>query len=582
MTLHNLTPDTKAKVAIYVRVSTLHQIDRDSLPMQKQDLITYAKFMLDTDDVVIFEDAGYSGKNMDRPEFKKMMSQIRAGTFTHLLVWKIDRISRNLLDFATMYSELKNLGITFVSKNEQFDTSSAMGEAMLKIILVFAELERNMTSERVTATMISRASNGLWNGGRIPYGYNYDSDNMVFSFNPNEQDVVILIHNKYEELQSLVRLARYLNEHGYRSRIGNEWSPVSLLIILRSVFYCGDYQYNRLKEGIRQKVKDESEWILVKDHHPAIISREQKERIITILDTNSRLRKKRNMYKSSKHTHIFANIMFCGNCGKPMGATPSSTKKGWQYSKYSCSTRRKSSTACDGKFTSDPIVGEFVFNYILNMLNAQQNFVSISSPEELQTALLRGDTFKDIDHIEEDGLNDLYNVLLSGKIKGEIYGKSFKVKPKPHVDSELTKLRQEKQKIERALDRLTNLYLYSEDTMSEREYTIQKIKLQESLDELNEQIGLINSDTWEQSISDEILIERASEFIISQKLTNRNYISYKRLAMSVDANVLKQFVLNMIDSITSTDGKPTSIVFKNGLSQTFIYKNKNTKTQKSL
>src|SRR5699024_10969561 len=124
---------SKNRVAIYVRVSTLHQIDRDSLPMQKQDLISYANLMLNTDDYVIFEDAGYSGKNMDRPKFKEMMSQIRSGAFTHLLVWKIDRISRNLLDFATMYNELKELGVTFVSKNEQFDTSTSMGEAMLKI-----------------------------------------------------------------------------------------------------------------------------------------------------------------------------------------------------------------------------------------------------------------------------------------------------------------------------------------------------------------------------------------------------------------------------------------------------------------
>ena len=172
---------THAKVAIYIRVSTLHQIDRDSLPMQRQDLIAYAKLILNTDDVTVFEDAGYSGKNTIRPEFQKMMSQLRTGTYTHLLVWKIDRISRNLLDFAEMYQELKDLGVTFVSKNEQFDTSTAMGEAMLKIILVFAELERNMTSERVAATMISRASNGQWNGGRIPYGYDYDPEEQTLA-----------------------------------------------------------------------------------------------------------------------------------------------------------------------------------------------------------------------------------------------------------------------------------------------------------------------------------------------------------------------------------------------------------------
>ena len=224
------------RVAIDFRVSTLHQIDKDSLPMQKKDLLAYAKLMLGTDDCVIFEDAGYSGKNTDRPEFQKMMAQIRAGGFTHILVWKIDRISRNLLDFAAMYNELKDLGVVFVSKNEQFDTSTAMGEAMLKIILVFAELERNMTSERVTATMISRANNGLWNGGRVPYGFDYDYDTHEFTPNKTEAPIVQLIHDLYEKEQSLVRESRLLNSKGYHTRSGNEWNPVSIRTILHNVF----------------------------------------------------------------------------------------------------------------------------------------------------------------------------------------------------------------------------------------------------------------------------------------------------------------------------------------------------------
>lgn len=560
------------RVAIYVRVSTLYQVDKDSLPMQKNDLIAYAKLMLGTDDYVIFEDAGYSGKNTDRPKFQEMMSQMRNGAFTHLLVWKIDRISRNLLDFAAMYSELKDLGVTFVSKSEQFDTSTAMGEAMLKIILVFAELERNITSERVTATMISRASNGLWNGGRIPYGYDYNPDNMEFSFNDAEQPVVVLIHDKYEEIRSLVRLSRYLNEKGYQTRAGNEWNPVSLLIILRSVFYCGDYQYNRLKEGDRQKVKDKSEWVTVQDHHPAIVSREQKERIISILDANSRLCRSRNMYKSPKHTHVFASLCYCGNCGKPMGASPAAAKKDWRYSKYSCPTRRKSATACTGKSTSDPILGEFLFNYILNMLNAQKDFQNVSTPAELEKRLLNGDTFKDIDHIEQNGLNDLFNVLASGEVTGDIYGKNTKIKSKAPVDPEVAQLRQDKAKTERALDRLRNLYLYSEDAISEREYVVERTRLTEQLEEINSQIGIVTSDDWQQSVSDEEFIQRASEFVISQKLSGRNYINYKRLALSVDLEVLKNFVLSIIDSITVTDGRIQTVTFRNGLSHSFIYR----------
>ena len=111
-------PDSGAekdiRVAIYVRVSTVYQIDKDSLPMMKQDLTAYCKYVLNTEDYEIFEDAGYSGKNTARPAYQKMMAQIRQGNFTHLLVWKIDRISRNLLDFAEMYQELKKLDVTFV------------------------------------------------------------------------------------------------------------------------------------------------------------------------------------------------------------------------------------------------------------------------------------------------------------------------------------------------------------------------------------------------------------------------------------------------------------------------------------
>lgn len=133
-----------------------------------------------------FEDPGYSAKNTDRPDYQAMMDRMRTGEFTHLVVWKIDRISRNLLDFAAVYDELKRLGVTFVSKNEQFDTSNAIGEAMLKIILVFAELERQMTSERVTAVMLSRANNGQWNGGQVPFGYLWDKESRTFSIVDHE------------------------------------------------------------------------------------------------------------------------------------------------------------------------------------------------------------------------------------------------------------------------------------------------------------------------------------------------------------------------------------------------------------
>lgn len=562
----------KTRVAIYVRVSTVHQVDKDSLPMQKQDLMSYAHLMLGTDDCVVFEDAGYSGKNTDRPEFQEMMKQIRAGAFTHLLVWKIDRISRNLLDFATMYKELKDLGVVFVSKNEQFDTSTAMGEAMLKIILVFAELERNMTSERVTATMISRASNGQWNGGRVPYGYDYNPDNQEFSINESEAAVVRIIHDRYEQDKSLVSLARYLNGIGYRSRAGNDWSPVSLLIILRNVFYCGDYRYNVLKEGDRQRPKPKSEWVTVENHHAPIVSREQKERITAILDSNRRIRERGQIANRNKHVHIFAGLIRCGNCGKMYNSSVTAEKaSGWKYTTYYCPTKRKHETVCTGKSTSDPVIGQFVFNYILNMLNAQKDFQDISSPAELQKALLSGMAFQHIERIEQQGLDDMYSLLSTG-ISPDAYVTDKDIVGIENTESELPGLIAEKAKTERALDRLRNLYLYADADMPEREYFTQRAKLESQLADINEQIGMINSDEWDRTVTDAEFVRRASDFILGQKLNGRASIDFKRLAMTIAPETLRSFIISVVDNITVLDGKVSSIVFRNGLTHKFIFR----------
>jgi hypothetical protein len=212
-----------------------------------------------------------------------------------------------------------------------------------------------------------------------------------------------------------------------------------------------------------------------------------------------------------------------------------------------------------------------VFNYILNILNVQRDFSKISSLEDMQKKLLSGATFSHITSIDHDGTVDLYDVLAKGNVKGEVFGKGTKIKPNKDKGFEISSLRNEKQKIERALDRLRNLYLYSEGEMSEKEYFVERNKLTSRLDELNDEIGIVQSDEWQQSVSDEMLITRASEFIITQKLTDRSYVCYKRLARSVDASVIRSFVTSIIDSIIITDGMVRRITFKNGLSHIFTY-----------
>lgn len=562
----------ETKVAIYIRVSTIHQIDRDSIPMQKRDLAAYCQLILGTDNYEFFEDAGYSGKNMDRPAFQEMMHRVRREEFTHILVWKIDRISRNLLNFAEMYEELRSLRVTFISKNEQFDTSTAMGEAMLKIILVFAELERNMTSERVTATMVSRVNNGQWNGGRIPFGYSYDSESQIFSIREDEAAVCRELKDLYIENQSLIHTARALNEKGYKTRAGADWTPTSVWIIASSPFYAGIYRYNRYKGTEHRTVNPENEWVMIHEHHPAIFTEEEHDMICSILKRNARnLENHVGRKRISYSVHVFQGILYCGKCGNKMTSTSGrKNSAGYRPSVYGCPLARKSKS-CDNAFVNDVIIGEFLINYILNMLSAKKTFSTIASPEDLQNILLRGSTFSGIASIEENGLHEFFNLLSRyGSDKSFVFSVKNPRKKRAAVNPEVASLKKEKEKLERAMRRLQDLYLYSEQSISEKDFIIRKSEITSHLKEINVKLGVMNSEP-DAILSDEDFIKQASHLLIQKELKDKKYIYYKDLASSVDPEILKTYMRTILDTVYVEDGKVTSITFKNGLTHRFIY-----------
>lgn len=575
--MRNLMSDSFRRVAIYIRVSTNYQVDKDSLPLQREELINYCKYVLGIEDFEIFEDAGFSAKNTDRPGYQKMMKMVRAGLFTHILVWKLDRISRNLLDFAYMHEELKKLGIAFISKNEQFDTTSAMGEAMLKIILVFAELERKTTSERVSATMISRATNGKWNGGRVPYGYSYNYEQKEFSIQPEEQEVSLLMCDLYEASNSLLFVSRKLNEMGHRSRAGNLWSPVAVRKVLINPFNTGKYVYNQtsLSTGTQLPNKEE-EFIVIEDHHPILIPKERQDNIIARLNRNARSRSAANNTVNRKNIHVFSGLIYCENCGNML--TSSVGKKlagdGWRPSIYLCPSKRKHvSEGCHD--TTDSSVGEFVLNFIMNMLNAQRNFQLVRSAADLQRLLLYGKVFDEVDHLDQESLDDMYTVLSSNLPQNVKAGMKKKMR-KPAANPELTKLTKEKQRLERAMERLKRLYMYSDDSMTEQEYITEKSKISDAYSELCDAIKEVTGyERLERSISDKDFVQYATAFILTKKLSGNSYINYRELAISTDPSMLKEFFNSIVDSITiNIDGKIGGIVFKNGLRHIFIYKQK--------
>lgn len=560
------------RAAIYVRVSTQYQVDRASLPVQRSELVNYAKYALDIPDFVIFEDAGYSAKNTDRPDYQQMMARIRTGEFSHLLVWKIDRISRNLLDFAAMYSELKQLGVVFVSKNEQFDTSSAMGEAMLKIILVFAELERNMTAERVSAVFLSRANDGIWNGGKVPFGYAYDKQTKTFSILEDEAKTVRLIYALYESSKSLVTVSKALNERGIKTRNGSEWSPTTVHTMLSNPFYSGTYRYNYRNESDphHHVPKKKEDWILVKNHHPAIVSPEHQAAVELILASKSY---GKNQTYQRKNIHAFAGLLTCGYCGSTMAATIDRARAdGWRPSVYICS-RRRMSNDCQNKYVSDVTLGPFVLNFFANLIKASNSFGKSTSIETLEKKLLRGDALSIVDHIERPGLEELYNHLRSGFDEKPFDSLAVNAAEASSDVQERDLLLADKRRLERALKRLNAIYLYGDEEILGKDFILDRKSITDSLQQIDDRLKELDAAAvFDVSLSDDEFMEKASQFILTQQLLDKRSVNYEKFIRKIDPRIVKDFLNETVSNFCIKDGLTTSVLFKNGIELRFCYK----------
>lgn len=560
------------RAAIYVRVSTQYQVDRASLPVQRSELVNYAKYALDIPDFVIFEDAGYSAKNTDRPDYQQMMARIRTGEFSHLLVWKIDRISRNLLDFAAMYSELKQLGVVFVSKNEQFDTSSAMGEAMLKIILVFAELERNMTAERVSAVFLSRANDGIWNGGKVPFGYAYDKQTKTFSILEDEAKTVRLIYALYESSKSLVTVSKALNERGIKTRNGSEWSPTTVHTMLSNPFYSGTYRYNYRNESDphHHVPKKKEDWILVKNHHPAIVSPEHQAAVELILASKSY---GKNQTYQRKNIHAFAGLLTCGYCGSTMAATIDRARAdGWRPSVYICS-RRRMSNDCQNKYVSDVTLGPFVLNFFANLIKASNSFGKSTSIETLEKKLLRGDALSIVDHIERPGLEELYNHLRSGFDEKPFDSLAVNAAEASSDVQERDLLLADKRRLERALKRLNAIYLYGDEEIPGKDFILDRKSITDSLQQIDDRLKELDAAAvFDVSLSDDEFMEKASQFILTQQLLDKRSVNYEKFIRKIDPRIVKDFLNETVSNFCIKDGLTTSILLKNGIELRFCYK----------
>ncbi len=550
----------KIRVAIYTRVSTESQVERDSLPFQKNSLEKYAVHALNADSFEVFTDAGFTGTNIRRPGYLRMLQKIRSGKFTHLLVWRIDRISRNLVDFSELYEELQKHHVAFVSQTEQFDTSTAMGRAMLRIILTFAQLESEMTAERIHAVLTSKANKGDWNGGHPPYGYRYDTEAKEITVNEMEAQVVKYIFQSYEILRSCRSVANQLNAQHLKTTAENAWSAQAVEDVLKNSFYIGILSYNKRTKN-REEGTGHPSLITVEEHHCALIESKLFKVCSSILSTQSNQSKTRT--RKQTHCHILSGLLFCEKCGQPLLSQEGGTQKsGWKYSSYVCRGRRKKH--CDNPYTSDLHLLPPLFFYLLRILQVQERFDSRWSLKELEKQLLYHPVLQG-QSLTKKSLEDIFDCMQDGvfrnldllPFRSKVYGDILDLETEKH------KLKSELSIMEKALVKLEKLYHHPESTMAENDYYSEAAYIHQEQERLSQRLSMLESPCT-------VNTGMEKDIAVFQKyLSSTTPLSPAEVFSNVNPLLLQEFINRLLLQVDIYDNTVVSLFFKNGLMQKF-------------
>jgi site-specific DNA recombinase len=289
---------------IYCRVSTDEQARQDhySLEVQENTCRDYAK-RKGWQIVDLRKDVG-SGRNDKRPGYQDLLTDIGHRDIDIVVVYRLDRLSRNVRDVYSFLDQAREAGIGFVSTSENFDTTTAMGRAMLGVAAVFAQLTREMIAENVRDGLAKRALSGKYNGpkGKLsPLGYDYDVGQGKLVVNKAEAKTVRRIFEMSGRHKwGLTRICRQLNSDNIRGKRGGQWCPTGLRGLLRSPIYAGNVRRNG---------------DTVAGEHQAIIDPELYAETQALLDQRSTLPP-----RSQQSQHLLSGIARCGRCGKRLVA----------------------------------------------------------------------------------------------------------------------------------------------------------------------------------------------------------------------------------------------------------------------
>lgn len=529
---NNISLAAKDKAALYICVSTVYQIDKDSLKVQERKLINYTQLVLNMNEYEIFRDSGYSAKNTDRPDYQKMMQKLRTGEFSHLVVWKIDRISRNIIDFTEMFEELHMLDVTFISLAEQFDTSSIVGQALLKMILIFAELERHNAAERSKAVLLSKAEAGEYTGLRIPFGYRRDPKTKEYSVEESEANTIRTIFDMFDQGITVYAIAKHLNSLPLTERIKEKWQMPTIERMLANISYTGALRYNYRSYTSKKErvINDEKDLVLVENDHPAIISSELFERC-----QQRYAERKNTVYHVRKP--LFAELLTCTTHQIPLSWEKENARKFSSPATYWC-------PHCPKNYFTDQEVGSFIMNYLLNLLKACGQVSPSTSPLALKRMLLRGKDF--------DGIKALANteeikrsLLGSGSSNGE------------DTRDKQRKLKFEIQMKERELERVKSSGTDDSEMSGDR-----IDHLREAVKKLSAELQQLENSISTQSVPQVDYLKTCYDFYIQHNLYHLSDIDFLDCVKSIPFYDLKHFFQDVIKGIYVEGGEIKAIEFR--------------------
>lgn len=354
-------PGKAVQCAIYTRKSTDEGLEQDfnSLDAQREAGEAFIASQRGEGWQLVperFDDGGFTGGNMERPALKRLMAAIEGRQVNCVVVYKVDRLSRSLLDFARMMELFDRCGASFVSVTQQFNTTNSLGRLTLNILLSFAQFEREIISERTRDKMCAARKKGKWIGGHPVLGYDIDTHARRLVVNPEEAHQVRSIFNLYLDQGAMLPVLQELDRRGWATkrwtteagqiRGGKPFTKSLLYGALTNAIYTGRVNHKGT---------------LYPGEHDAIIERATWEQVQDMLDRNSRTN---GGGTKNKYGALLRGLLFCVPCGTPMVHTYSA-KGVRRYRYYVCyRAQQRGWKNCKTKSVSAPAIESAVLEAV--------------------------------------------------------------------------------------------------------------------------------------------------------------------------------------------------------------------------